>query len=437
MNRVAYRVLIAASLSALLSDSVSATTLTRGPYLQSGTPEGVTIRWRTDMATDSQVRWGNSRNELDEKESRSEKTTEHEIILDGLKGDTEYYYSVGSSSETLAGGEDYKFRTAPPAGEPKPTRIWVLGDSGERSVDAIHVRDSYAKFSGTVKTDVLLMLGDNAYESGTDREYQIAVFDRYKDFLRSVVLWPTRGNHDHLFTRAKDYYDIFTLPTDGGAGGIASKSEAYYSFDYSNIHFISLDSETTDRSPSGPMMQWLRLELAATRQNWIIAFWHEPPYTKGTHDSDVPKDSGGRLREMRENALPILEEGGVDLVLSGHSHTYERSMLIDGHYGPSATLQPSMMVNRGDGNPSRDGAYEKSTALSAPHEGTVYAVVGVSSKATGGRLNHPVMATSLSVIGSLVIDVNNLQLDGFFLDSHGQVRDHFQIQKSVPIAKTD
>jgi hypothetical protein len=424
-------------LGLLLPQSIFAAMLTRGPYLQSGTSQGVTIRWRTDVPTDSEVRLGSSVNNLDQKEGSSEKTTEHEITVGHLKSGTEYYYSVGSSSETLAGGEDYRFRSFPQAGEPEPTRIWVLGDSGERNMDAINVRDSYAKFSGSVRTDLLLMLGDNAYESGTDREYQIAVFNRYEDFLRSAVLWPTRGNHDHLFTRAKDYYDIFTLPTDGRAGGIPSKSEAYYSFDYANIHFISLDTETTDRSQSGAMMQWLRLELAATRQTWIIAFWHEPPYTKGTHDSDVPKDSGGRLREMRENALPILEEGGVDLVLSGHSHTYERSMLIDGHYGTSATFDTTMIVNRGDGDPSSDGAYEKPTTLSAPHRGTVYAVVGVSSKATGGRLNHPIMAKSLSVIGSLVIDVNNRQLDGFFLDSRGQVRDHFQIQKSAPIVRAN
>ena len=66
----------------------------------------------------------------------------------------------------------------------------------------------------------------------------------------------------------------------------------------------------------------------------MIAFCHHPPYTKGSHDSDADIE----LMEMRQNALPILEDAGVDLVLSGHSHSYERSFLIDGHYGTSSTF---------------------------------------------------------------------------------------------------
>ncbi len=64
------------------------------------------------------------------------------------------------------------------------------------------------------------------------------------------------------------------------------------------------------------MCNWLRADLAATAQEWIIAYWHHPPYTKGSHDSDAEGD----LVEVRENIVPILEDFGVDLVLCGHSH---------------------------------------------------------------------------------------------------------------------
>ena len=57
----------------------------------------------------------------------------------------------------------------------------------------------------------------------------------------------------------------------------------------------------------------------------MIAYWHQPPYTKGTHDSDTEI----MCIEMRQNIMPILEQYGVDLVLNGHSHGYERSYLID------------------------------------------------------------------------------------------------------------
>ena len=97
------------------------------------------------------------------------------------------------------------------------------------------------------------------------------------------------------------------------------------------------------------MLTWLENDLAATRSDWIIATWHHPPYTKGSHDSDAE----GRLIEMRAHALPSWKSYGVDLVLTGHSHSYERSFLLQGHYGPSYTLQNSMIRDFGDGKPAK------------------------------------------------------------------------------------
>jgi hypothetical protein len=138
--------------------------------------------------------------------------------------------------------------------------------------------------------------------------------------------------------------------------------------------------------------------------------------------------------DMRENALPLLEQGGVDLVLTGHSHSYERSFLIDGHYGVSATFIPSMIVDGGDGDPLGDGAYQKQSPTTEPHEGAVYAVAGSSAKISGGSLNHPVMVTSLNVLGSMVLDVNGGVLDALFLDAAGQVRDRFRIVKGATVS---
>jgi len=221
------------------------------------------------------------------------------------------------------------------------------------------VRDAYLNFTGSRHTDLWLMLGDNAYSDGTDSEYQTAVFDAtngYPTVLRKSVLWPTFGNHDghsaDSSSQSGPYYDIFTLPKSGEAGGVASGTEAYYSFNYANIHFVCLDSEESDRSPSGAMLTWLKADLAANTQQWLVAFWHAPPYSKGSHDSD----SESELKEMRQYANPILESYGVDLVLSGHSHTYERSYLLDGHYGDSSTLTSSMIKDSGDGREDGSGA---------------------------------------------------------------------------------
>jgi len=78
---------------------------------------------------------------------------------------------------------------------------------------------------------------------------------------------------------------------------------------------------TQSRATNSPMANWLRADLDANTNQWLIAFWHHPPYSKGSHDSDDEIE----LIEMRQNIVPILEAHGVDLVVCGHSHNYERS----------------------------------------------------------------------------------------------------------------
>jgi len=406
--------------------------ITRGPYVQLGTPTSMIVRWRTDIASDSRVRFGASAGSLTSVRDSAAVVTEHEVRLDGLTPGTRYYYSVGSTTLVLAGGDaNHFFQTSPTPGTRRPYRVWVLGDSGTGDSNARAVRDTYAAFNGTRFTDLWLMLGDNAYSDGTDAEYQTKLFDIYPQWLRQSVLWPTLGNHDghsaFSATQTGPYYDSFTLPRAGEAGGVASGTEAYYSFDFGNIHFICLDSSDSDRSPGGPMLTWLEQDLAANTRDWTIAFWHHPPYSKGSHDSD----SEGDLVDMRENALPILESWGVDLVLAGHSHSYERSFLLDSHYGVSSTLTESMKLDAGDGRTDGTGAYFKATVGPAPHEGAVHVVAGSSGKTSGGSLDHPVMVVSLNVLGSVVLDVDGDRLDAKFLDNVGAVRDYFTVLKGA------
>jgi PKD repeat protein len=405
--------------------------LTRGPYLQSGSPTGVVVRWRTDVPTDSRVRYGPSPDDLASSADDAALTTEHAVTLSGLTPDTRYVYAVGTTARTLAGGDaGHAFFTAPPAGTSIPTRVWVLGDSGTADASARAVRDAYRAFAAGGRTNLWLMLGDNAYPDGTDTQYQAAVFDIFPEMLRQAVVWPTLGNHDGITadsaTQSGPYYDIFTLPRNGEAGGLPSGTEAYYSFDYGNIHLICLESNETNRSPSGAMLTWLQEDLLSTRQEWVIAFWHHPPYSKGSHDSDTETE----LVEMRQNALPILEQGGVDLVLAGHSHSYERSFLIDGHYGPSSSFTEAMKKDGGDGRSDGQGAYAKPTSGPAPHEGAVYVVAGSSGQTSGGTLDHPAMYLSLNVLGSLVLDVDGNRLDARFLDAGGARRDYFTLVKN-------
>lgn len=382
--------------------------LVRGPYLQTGTPTSLVVRWRTATPSDSVVRFGTAPGQLDSMVSSALATTEHVVRLDGLTPHTRYFYAIGSAAATLAGNDlGHSFVTAPPAGARVPTRIWVLGDSGTADANARQVRDRSRQAMWWREPDLWLMLGDNAYYTGTDAEHQAAIFDVYGETLRRTVLWPTFGNHDAVSadaaTQTGPYFDIFTLPTAGEAGGVGSSTEAYYSFDYANVHFICLDSTESDRSPTGPMVTWLRRDLAARRAEWTIAFFHHPPYSKGSHDSDVERE----LVEMRENVAPVLEADGVDLVLSGHSHAYERTMWLNGHYGPSSTLGPQHLVDAGNGYEGGDGAYRKLDTPGA--RGTLYFVAGNGGQASSVGL-HPAMANHAQTLGSLAIDVDGPRL---------------------------
>ncbi|MEN8158972.1 MAG: metallophosphoesterase [Myxococcota bacterium] len=407
----------------------TAQVVTRGPYLQLGTATGVIVRWRTDLPTDSVVRYGTTL-ALGSAASQATPTTEHVVPLSGLPSATRHYYAVGNAVGNLAGGDaSHSFLTAPIPGSDVPTRIWVIGDSGKANQDALDVRDAYQAWTGANGTDVWLMLGDNAYVDGTDLEFQAAVFDIYPEQLRHVPLWPTLGNHDTgasvADTETGPYFDIFSLPRAAEAGGVASGTEAYYSFDHANVHFVCLDSDDTDRSPSGDMFAWLEADLQATSQDWIIVYFHHSPYAKGGSDSDVEPHGS----DMRTTFLPLLEAHGVDLVFSAHDHSYQRSFLVDGHYGLSTSFTAAMALDGGDGREGGDGAYQKPPGPVA-HAGTVYVVNGTGSDSTSGPFDHPTTVLGLVSLGSVVIDVDGDRLDARFLDDAGVVADHWTLLKA-------
>jgi hypothetical protein len=366
-------------------------------------------------------------------------TSNHVTWLDGTgrakdrKGARNFL--VGTTNLIRTGGDSNTFFvTHPKIGTPHPTRIWVLGDPGTRKKAEREVRDAYYKWTGDRATDFWLMLGDNAYTSGKDFEYQGAVFQVFDAMLRKSVLWPCLGNHDAGSANSPIqfgvYFDIFTLPVQAQAGGVMSGSEAYYSFDYANIHVVCLDSSDSPWAKTGLMLRWLKADLEANKQDWLIAYCHHPPYTKGSHDSDQDRDSEARMRMVRETFLPLLEEHGLDVMMTGHSHAYERSFLLDGFYGRSTTLDAKVQFksNR-DGRQDGTGIYVKPSRGPASHEGAIYIVAGSSGQKSGGKLQHPVNARSLNVLGSLVLDFDGPRLDATFIDEKAAVRDYFTIVK--------
>ncbi|MCC6371987.1 MAG: metallophosphoesterase [Bacteroidia bacterium] len=417
--------------------------LVKGPYLQLGTPNSVIIKWETTVPCDSKIQWGAGTNSLTSAIASASNVTSHEVQITGLSAYTKYYYSVGTSSLVLQGDSNNYFVTSPLPGAPGKYRFWVTGDCGNASTNQINVRDQYLNYNAGKRTDGWILLGDNAYFYGSHADYNAEFFGIYQgSIMKKAVIWPAPGNHDYnngaTTSQTVPYYDIFTTPDNAQAGGISSGTEAYYSFNYGNIHFVSLDSYGTFGAAQkmydtlGPQAIWLKQDLAANTQQWTIAYWHHPPYTMGSHNSDTETD----LVSIRQNFIRILERYHVDLIMCGHSHDYERSKLMKGNYGSETTFSPSQHL------------LDTSTALydgslnSCPYikdttnkkAGTVYVVAGSAGYLGGQQASFPHDAMYYSNAtdgGSLVLDIEQNKLEAKWLCADGVIRDKFTIYKHV------
>jgi len=405
----------------------------RAPYLQMTGSDRTTLRWVTPGAGRGEVEYGTQPDSLTRHQTEARAEKNHRVVLHGLQPDTRYYYRIRQDGSWLMPQAEW-FYTAPKPGSQQPVRIWVIGDPGETGQIHFNVsKNARQWFEAHARPklpllDFILTTGDNAYPNATNAQYSSGFFRPFGNFLKNFTVWPAFGNHD---ARRWAFYRIFDRPLNGEFGGVPSHDKAYFSFDYGRTHIVMLDSEHGDLSPSSPMLAWLKQDLSQTHQDWVIVDFHHPPYSFGTHNSDRPSDSRGRMIKVRENLVPILEQGGVDLVLSGHSHDYERSALIDCHYGFSSSFAPWMIKDKGEEGSNGEVRYRKAHRGQSPYDGTMYLVVGSSGQ--GNKVNqlHPAMVTVSGEPGSLILDIDGQTLSGRYLNEEGVVKDAFSVTKGV------
>lgn len=454
------RNLLLSVLGVFFSQYIFSQTVTRGPYLQSLTSASIKIKWRTSSATDSRVYYSTDSANLNLYSDAAASVTNHTVQLTNLQPYTTYYYSVGSTIQVQSGPSNlHRFKTAPTTGTVQPYRFWAIGDFGKNNQGQRDVLNSYVTHSGSDHIDMWLWLGDCAYDNGTDAEYQTKVFDVYADIMKYLPFYSSPGNHDYgsicpipCFSNptghSGPYFDIIDVPVNGEAGGVASGYELYYSFDYGNVHFISLNSELgsligsydwngvygAGNFSNSPARQWLINDLTTNTLPWVIVYFHQPPYTDGSHHSDDLWEL--YMAAMRNNYTPVFEQYGVDIVLCGHSHVFERSYLLKGFHGllyptSSSFDMNTHVVNNKSGKFSLGEAYVKYTDGPNVNEGTVYVVTGNSgSSEPGASLNHPAFYYDTDGYGSFMIEVNDMRLDGKYLSSSGAVLDEFTILKT-------
>ncbi|SOD92723.1 metallophosphoesterase [Spirosoma fluviale] len=411
--------------------------LVRGPYLQVVTPTSVIVRWRTDLPTTGRVWFGKSAESLTETVRETQPVLDHSLTITGLQPVTRYAYAVGFDDTQLTNGPDYYVKTALPTGDTRPVRLWALGDFGNGSENQRNVYQAYQKATANRPADLWLWLGDNAYSFGFDDEYQQFVFSVYPQTLRNTPLFITPGNHDYADSETNfnvPYYKLFAFPEKGEAGGVPSGSKSYYSADYGNVHLVSLDSQGRPDGQfrlydtTSAQVQWLKRDLAANKLPWTIVIFHHPPYSKGGHNSDTQLS----MKLIRENLTPILERYGVDLVLNGHSHGYERTYRIKDLRGLADTFDKTVNIaetttGRYDGSPN-------SCPILTKGQGTVYIVNGSGGQVGGQSPGFPHPATvfnNTTLGGSMLLDITDNRLDAQLIMADGSVQDKFTIMKNV------
>ncbi|MBK9570463.1 MAG: metallophosphoesterase [Chitinophagaceae bacterium] len=441
---------VAVLFASLLTCLAFSQTITRGPYLQMATQTAITIRWRTSAGENSKIELGTSFGTYPTVVTDPAITTEHIIRVTGLTADTKYYYRIGNSTNLVVADAQMFFTTVPPGNTIRKIRIAAFGDCGRGNAtyqdQNLANYQNYLTTNGIDAPDAWILLGDNAYNSGTDLEYTNNFFGIYgSNILKNHKLFPAPGNHDYgnnvanKPSRVMPYYNNFSMPQLAECGGVASNKPNYYSYDIGNIHFLSLDSwgtETTDANKdmgfngSSNLKTWINNDLAANTRKWIIAYWHHPPYTKASHNSD----SEAELAAIRQNFITYLEARGVDMIICGHSHGYERSYLLRNFTGGWTSFVPANAV-------SMSSAKYDGSASSCPYiyntspanHGTVYVVAGSAGASGGIQTNFGAyeMPFSVNNAGIFYFEVEGNRLDAKMLRSDGTVFDRFTIMKDI------
>jgi predicted phosphodiesterase len=175
----------------------------------------------------------------------------------------------------------------------------VIGDSGQPGSGQTAIAKQMVTWRTRFPFEFVLMTGDNLYGNERPRDYQKKFEIPYKPLLDAgVKFYASLGNHDD---DDQTKYKLFNM--DG---------KKYYSFKANGVRFFALDSNYVDAK----QLEWLEKELAASGSDWKIAFFHHPLYSSGaTH---------GSADQQRELLEPVFLKHGVNVVLTGHEHFYER-----------------------------------------------------------------------------------------------------------------
>ncbi len=306
-------------------------TITKQPMLQDFRQDAMTVLWETssNLAT-HRVEWGPADGGLSGLVTNVETTQVdathflHKAVITGLSTETEYDYRVRSGDVV---SDIFRFRTAP--AETSPYRIvWLADNQNGPGVFAQHVANFAAR-----QPDLVMVPGDTVQGTTTGGVLGGSILSEWETqwwnpltvsyLAQTTPVLFARGNHDgeHPYS-----YAYSALP----------ENESWYSFSYGNAFIVVLDTETPtgQQTVENDQLAYLQQALAspeAAAAEFKIVVFHRPPWTRLWDFSALFTGYNGETW-VRSDWVPVMEGGGVDMVITGHSHSYQRGERNGTHY---------------------------------------------------------------------------------------------------------
>lgn len=304
----------------------------RGPAVQNTSTTRQHILWKTHLPASTRVEYGTS-TDLGWVYEQAEAVTNHLARLEGLAADTTYHYRILSTAgDTTVTSPIFKFRTLRASGGFSFALTADMG-SGTEPQYAI------GRVLRNAEPDLVLVAGDLIYYSFTAGRADFRCYSVYGQQMRSTPWFVAPGNHDVITAGGRDFFDAFDMPTNNVApadhAAAATGPEHYYSFDHGDAHFVAayipLQMSYLALKPDSAQVRWLEADLAASTKPWKFLFFHMPILTSNGHRNDDYNASGELdTAEVRRIILPLARRYGVQMILSGHAHAYERFHPVDG-----------------------------------------------------------------------------------------------------------
>jgi len=274
----------------------------RAPYLQGLGPDSTLIAWMASDRGEPAVDFGTSLDYGRTVTARAD-GDRRVAVLRGLQPGTKFYYRVRAGERVLAAGPECSFTTDAGPSD-KSFSFFATADVGDRKLRQRFTAASI--LAATPRPELGILAGDIVYGHGHSSEYDERLMRPWRQLLSTIPVWPALGNHDWKSAPEHNWRREWYLPNN----------EHYYSFDYANAHFVALDTRDGELFDRKNQVRWLEQDLRDnTGADWIFVYYHHPGITC-TYK--------GRNQAVIESFMPLFDRYGVDVVFTGHAHTYER-----------------------------------------------------------------------------------------------------------------